>query len=43
MLLGHIHSARAGVGNPYRPEGAQLQFVMHHELAKAIEQVGRFQ
>ena len=37
-----FYSSALGMGNPYRPEGAHFQLVMHHELAKAIHELGWF-
>ena len=37
-----FYSSALGMGNPYTPEGAHFQLVMHHELAKAIAQLGWF-
>ena len=37
-----FYSSALGVDNPYKPEKAEFQLVMHHELAKAIEQLGWF-
>jgi hypothetical protein len=37
-----FYSSALGMDNPYKPEGEEYQLVMHHELAKAIEQLGWF-
>jgi len=37
-----FYSSALGMDNPYRPEGTEYQLVMHHELARAIEQLGWF-
>ena len=37
-----FYSSALGMGNPYTPEGVHFQLVMHHELAKAIAQLGWF-
>ncbi len=37
-----FYSSALGMDNPYKPEGTEYQLVMHHELAKAIHQLGWF-
>lgn len=34
-----FYSSALGAPNPWLPDGAQFQLVMHHELAKAIDQL----
>jgi hypothetical protein len=37
-----FYSSAIGMGNPYAAPGTHFQLVMHHELAKAIDQLGWF-
>ena len=37
-----FYSSALGLGNPMTPVGAEFELVMHHELAKALEQLGWF-
>jgi hypothetical protein len=37
-----FYSSALGLANPMTPAGAEFELVMHHELAKAIEQLGWF-
>lgn len=37
-----FYSSALGMDNPYKSEKAEYQLVMHHELAKAITQLGWF-
>ena len=38
-----FYSSSIGMDNPYNSPKAEYQFVMHHEVAKAIQQLGWFQ
>ena len=38
-----FYSSAIGADNPYKTPDAEYELVMHHELAKAIEQLGWFQ
>lgn len=38
-----FYSSSLGMANPFRSEGSHFQLVMHHELAKAIQQLGWFE
>lgn len=37
-----FYSSAIGTGNPYKAPKAEFELVMHHELAKAIQQLGWF-
>jgi hypothetical protein len=37
-----FYSSSLGLGSPVTPAGAEFELVMHHELAKALEELGWF-